>query len=74
MFIHGDPEELRSVAAILIALADTYQNQIASLPEGAMEHFHLRPKYELSNSSEHVILGRLDEKGTSIFYEEYIPR
>jgi hypothetical protein len=73
ILIHGNPEGLRSLATLLIKLADTNQNDDVTLPIGAREHIHLRPKLELSNSSEPVIVGRLDAKGTGAFYERYVP-
>ena len=73
ILIHGDPEGLKSLAALLIKLADINQNDIIDLPIGAREHLHLRPKFDLSNSSEEVIIGRLDAKGTGAFYDRYIP-
>ncbi len=73
ILIHGDPEGLKSLATLLIKLADTNQNEIIDLPIGAREHVHLQPKYDLSNSSENVIIGRLDAKGTGAFYDRYIP-
>lgn len=74
ILIHGDPEGLRSLAALLIELADTNQSTVNGLPDGARHHIHLRPKYDLSNSSENVIVGRLDAKGTGGFYDRYIAR
>jgi hypothetical protein len=74
ILIHGDPEGLKSLATLLIKLADANQNDIIGLPIGAREHVHLRPEYDLSNSSEQVIVGRLDAKGTGVFYDRYIPR
>jgi len=74
ILIHGDPEGLKSLAALLVKLADTDQNDIVGLPTGAREHIHLQPKYDLSNSSENVIIGRLDAKGTGVFYDRYIPK
>jgi len=68
------PKRLESLAALLIKLADTNQNDIVDLPLGAREHVHLQPKYDLSNSSEKVIIGRLDAKGTGTFYDRYIPK
>jgi hypothetical protein len=73
ILIHGDPEGLKSFATLLTKLANTNQNDIVDLPIGAREHVHLRPKYDLSNSSEQVIIGRLDAKGTGAFYDRYIP-
>jgi hypothetical protein len=72
--IHGDPEGLRSFANLLLKLADLDQESIANLPIGAREHRHLQAKYDLSNSSENVILGRLDAKGTGAFYNHYISK
>lgn len=74
ILIHGDREGLRSLATLLVKLADTNQNDINNLPMGARDHIHLRPGYELSNSSENVIVGRLDAKGTGAFYDRYIPQ
>jgi len=73
ILIHGDPEGLRSLATLLLKIADTDQNNISALPIGARDHIHLRPKHDLSNSSENVIIGRLDAKGTGAFYDRYIP-
>jgi hypothetical protein len=72
VLIHGDPEGLRSLATLLIKLADTDQNNNDALPIGAREHVHLRPGNGLSSSSERIIIGRLDAKGTGAFYERYI--
>jgi hypothetical protein len=74
ILIHGDPEGLKSLASLLIKLADTNQNDIVDLPIGAREHVHLRPEFDISQSSEEVIIGRLDAKGTGAFYDRYIPR
>jgi hypothetical protein len=74
ILIHGDPEGLRSLARILLKMADLNQEDIADLPIGAREHIHLRPKFDLSNSSDQVIIGRLDAKGTGAFYDRFIPR
>lgn len=73
ILIHGDSEGLKSLAALLIKLADTNQNENVDLPTGAREHVHLRPGYGLSSSSEGVIIGRLDAKGTGDFYDRYMP-
>ena len=74
ILIHGDPEGLKSFANILIKLADLNQDNVDRLPVGAREHKHLRPNFELSNSSDEVIVGRLDAKGTGIFYDRYISK
>ena len=74
ILIHGDPEGLKSFAKILIKLAELNQDNVDGLPVGAREHIHLRPKYDLSRSSEEVIVGRLDAKGTGDFYDKYISK
>ena len=71
VLIHGDPQGLRSLAGLLLKLADADQESINELPIGARDHVHLRPGIELSNSSEMVIVGRLDAKGTGAFYGRY---
>lgn len=74
--IHGDPEGLRSLAKLLIEIADLNQEEVdeRDLPIGAREHYHLRPKLELANSSDTTIVGRLDAKGTGVFYNRFIPK
>jgi hypothetical protein len=74
ILIHGDPDGLKSFAKLLIKLADLQQDNVAGLPIGAREHIHLQPKFDLSNSSEMVIVGRLDAKGTGAFYDRYISK
>jgi hypothetical protein len=74
ILIHGDPEGLRSFANLLIKMADLNQDEQDDLPVGEREHIHLRPKLELANSSDQVIVGRLDAKGTGEFYDRYIPK
>jgi len=63
ILIHGDPEGLRSMGRLLIKLADTNQDKVDGLPIGAREHIHLRPKFDLSNSSEEVIVDGWTQKG-----------
>ena len=74
VLIHGDPDGLKSFAKLLLKLADLNQDRVEGLPIGARAHIHLRPKYDLANSSEEVIVGRLDAKGTGAFYERYISK
>ncbi len=76
VLIHGDPEGLRSFAKLLIHIADLNQEEVADkeLPIGAREHYHLRPKFELANSSDTVVVGRLDAKGSKVFYDRFIPK
>jgi len=76
ILIHGDPEGLRSFAKLLNDIADLNQEEVddKDLPIGAREHYHLTPKLELANSSVTVIVGRLDAKGTGVFYDRFIPK
>ncbi|KQT22014.1 hypothetical protein ASG31_01330 [Chryseobacterium sp. Leaf404] len=76
ILIHGNPEGLKSLAKLLIQIADLNQEKTdaKSLPLGAREHLHLIPNIELSKSSIEVIIGRLDAKGTGDFYDRFIPR
>lgn len=76
VLIHGDPEGLRSFAKLLNEIADLDQNAVLDkhLPLGAREHYHLRPRFELSNSSVQVIVGRLDANGTGTFYDRYLKK
>jgi hypothetical protein len=74
ILIHGDPEGLKSFAKLLTRIADLNQNNKSDLPIGAREHIHLRPDIDLSKSSVEVIVGRIDAKGTGIFYEQYVAK
>jgi hypothetical protein len=74
VLIHGDPDGLKSLAKLLLKLADLNQDSVDGLPIGAREHIHLRPKFDLANSSVEVIVGRLDGKGTGAFYDKYISK
>jgi len=74
ILIHGDPEGLKSFAKLLIRIAEVNQDDIAHLPIGAREHVHLQPNIDISKSSEQVIVGRIDAKGTGTFYDRYIPK
>ena len=74
VLIHGDPEGLRSFAALLLKIANLNQESIQDLPIGAREHYHLGPNLELGKSSVEVIVGRLDAKGTGQFYNSYQPK
>lgn len=73
VLIHGNPEGLRSFAKLLLHIANLNQEEIEDkfLPIGAREHYHLRPNIELSNSSDEVVVGRLDAKGTGEFYNRF---
>ena len=72
ILIHGDPEGLRSFARLLTRMADLNQDAKSDLPVGAREHIHLRPNLDISKSSIEVIVGRIDAKGTGVFYDRYV--
>jgi hypothetical protein len=76
ILIHGNPEGLKSLGKLLIEIAELNQEKVEDkfLPVGAREHYHLRPGIELSKSSNEVIVGRLDAKGTGAFYDRYISK
>lgn len=76
ILIHGNQEGLKSLAKLLIEIADINQEITNDdlLPIGAREHYHLRPNIDLSKSSIEVIIGRLDAKGTGNFYDRFIPK
>ncbi len=76
IMIHGNPEGLKSLAKLLMRIAELDQEKVDDkyLPAGAREHYHLSPGVELSDSSNYVIVGRLDAKGTGDFYKSYIPK
>ena len=76
VFIHGNPAGLKSLAKLLLALAELNQEEVADeyLPVGAREHYSLRPGLELSKSSAQVTIGRIDAKATGAFYKRYIPK
>ena len=74
ILIHGDPDGLRSLAGLLIKIANTNQNERSDIPIGAREHVQLKPKFDLSKSSNKVIIGRLDAKGTGEFYSAFVQK
>ena len=76
ILIHGNPEGLKSLAKLILEIAELNQEEVENkyLPIGAREHYHLTPNIELSKSSNSVLIGRLDAKGTGNFYDRYIPK
>jgi len=76
ILIHGDLEGLKSLAKLLLELAELDQEGVADkyLPPGAREHYSLQPNFGLSKSSNVVTLGRLDAKGTKAFYRRFEAR
>lgn len=73
--ILGDAEGLRSLAAVLCALADIDQKILADLPAAdAHEHLHLDPGRHLGENSARLILSRLDDQRGALpqFYGEHL--
>jgi hypothetical protein len=63
IYIAGDPKGLKSLARLLIELAEVDQTQLPSLPEmGASEHIHLQPDTHLGKGSLPLVVSRLDDK------------
>jgi len=76
ILIHGNPDGLRSLAKLLLEIAELNQEAVDDkyLPAGAREHYSLRPGIELSASSNQVVVGRIDAKTTGEFYARYISK
>lgn len=62
--VYGDPEGLRSLAAVLSTLADLNQQRVplCNLPVGEGFHLSLASQRGLSDSSLQIDLGRLDSR------------
>jgi hypothetical protein len=74
--IYGDPDGLRWLANVLIAIADTDQRCISddNLPPDEGFHTDLRPGIDCHVASKHGIVGRLDAKlsGSTAWFLETI--
>jgi hypothetical protein len=75
IYIEGDPAGLKSLAALLIKLADVDQTELSSLQDhGASEHVHLqRSRWLTPQSDPELVVGRLDDK-RGAFDETFTPR
>jgi hypothetical protein len=76
ILIDGDPSALRSLAKLLVWLADVDQESLQAQPDGARFHMHLHSGdsdgfNSLTPFSEETVVGRLDAKGTGEFPEKY---
>ena len=77
VFIGGDPKGLRSLAKILICLADADQESHPNMPDGEREHVHLycTPQLrQLTPFSVETEICRLDAKGTGEFPDRYLTK
>lgn len=65
--INGDSDGLRSLAKLLLALAEIDQNDLnhEELPAGASVHTSLVPNITISKTSNETIIGRLDKKDSN---------
>ncbi len=73
VFIGGDPEGLRSLAGMLLWLADVNQ-EVSGMPDGEREHIHLSPGWQLSGNSRRTELCRLDAKATGDFPPNFVSK
>ena len=73
VFIGGDPEGLRSLAKLLLLLAELDQDAALKVSNETREHIHLRPHVRLSGNSAPTELCRLDAKITGEFPADFIP-
>jgi len=71
IIIAGDPEGLKSLAAMLVWLANINQDKINNMPDGEREHIHLSPGTHISYDSSETEVCRLDAKGTGEFPKGY---
>jgi hypothetical protein len=76
IFIGGDPDALRSLARLLVWLADVDQESLSQQPDGERVHVHLHARdaegfSSLTPFSSETELCRLDAKGTGEFPEKY---
>jgi hypothetical protein len=76
IFIGGDPGAFRSLAKLLIWLADIDQKLLSSQPNGERCHVHLHANYprgfnSLTPFSSETEICRLDAKGTGEFPKKY---
>lgn len=67
IFIGGDPESLRSLAEMLLWLAELDQNTALEASNETREHIHLTPNVVLSRNSVPAEVCRLDAKETGEF-------
>jgi hypothetical protein len=76
VFVGGDPAALRSLAELLIWIADTDQDSLPLQPDGERFHVHLHARdapgfNSLTPFSCETEICRLDAKGTGEFPERY---
>ncbi|MFO0898915.1 MAG: hypothetical protein U0836_15935 [Pirellulales bacterium] len=77
VLIGGDPKGLRSLARLLLWLADVDQESHPTMPYGEREHVHLYPQRtgapheSMTRFSVVTELCRLDAKGTGEFPAKY---
>ncbi len=74
IYINGDPLGLRSLANALMQMANIIEEDDNDLLIGDREHILLRPNFDLSKSSNPLIIGRLEAKLTGNFPERYVQR
>jgi hypothetical protein len=61
--ISGDPKGLKSLANLVIQLANVNQKKLKSLPARfSSEHIHLEPNLDLAQNSARLCIDRADDK------------
>lgn len=73
VFIGGAPEGLRSLAEMLLWLAELDQDVALEVSNEIREHIHLTPNVVLSRNSVPAEVCRLDAKETGEFPNTFIP-
>ena len=73
VFIGGDPEGLRSLAEMLLWLAELDQDTALEVSNETREHIHLTPNVVLSRNSVPAEVCRLDAKETGEFPTTFMP-
>jgi hypothetical protein len=74
IFIGGDPKGLRSLAKLLVFLANVKQELHPNMPDGEREHVHLQVGQHLTQFSVATEICRLDAKGTGESPEQYLKK
>lgn len=78
IWIAGDPPALRSLASLILWVANIDQESRRGVPKGERSHVHLYPANdsgefgELSQFSDPTEICRLDAKGTGDFPDRYL--
>ena len=67
VLVYGTPSGLRLIAQKILELADSDQESMKNLPEGAVHHIQLTPGCGLCSESDPAMISRIDGKGNGDF-------